>query len=332
MAVERRDEVTEQLRRRIASGLHLGLLSPGDRLPTVRELAHELGANPRVVLAAYAQLQREALVEPRNRSGFYVPQPAALGDESRERQAEWMVECLTQAVEHGIPAPLLADRLRQALEARPRVVVADSNDDELWSITRELHRDYGVDAIPLDLDAAAGEAEVVDAIRTAGLVVTTPSHGAAIQALAGVAGVRAHVLAMRSDLYAGVRTLLERQAVYFVVCDPRFEARLRHVFANVPGAGRLQVLVHGRDHLDAIPPETPLYLTPLTRERMAGSPLLSRGLPEARVFSPESTRELMRLVVRTNLPAPSGASSAAPSHPDAATSLTGAAPDIAAAA
>jgi len=45
----------------------------------------------------------------------------------------------------------------------------------------------------------------------------------------------------------------------------------------------------------------PLYLTRLTREQLGGDPLLARTLPEARVFSAESARELGSFVLRANL-------------------------------
>jgi DNA-binding transcriptional regulator YhcF (GntR family) len=70
--VPRRAAVAEALRQRLFTGLHLGVLREGERLPAVRDLARELGVNARVVLAAYEQLQREGLVELRPRSGAYV--------------------------------------------------------------------------------------------------------------------------------------------------------------------------------------------------------------------------------------------------------------------
>jgi GntR family transcriptional regulator / MocR family aminotransferase len=63
----RRAEVLGILRQRVFSGLHLGILRHHGQLPSVRQLARELGANPRVILAAYRSLEREGLVELRAR-------------------------------------------------------------------------------------------------------------------------------------------------------------------------------------------------------------------------------------------------------------------------
>ena len=51
-------QLTERLRLRIASGEY----PPGGKLPAVRELAAEAGANPNTVQRAFADLEREGLI------------------------------------------------------------------------------------------------------------------------------------------------------------------------------------------------------------------------------------------------------------------------------
>ncbi|MGW2324596.1 GntR family transcriptional regulator [Streptomyces sp. NPDC001700] len=52
--------------------LRLGLLEPGDRLPTAREVVAATAINPNTVLKAYRELEREGLVEPRPGLGTFV--------------------------------------------------------------------------------------------------------------------------------------------------------------------------------------------------------------------------------------------------------------------
>lgn len=61
-------QIVEQVRR----ALRLGRLEPGDRLPTVREVAAAVTINPNTVLKAYRQLEHEGLVEGRAGQGTYV--------------------------------------------------------------------------------------------------------------------------------------------------------------------------------------------------------------------------------------------------------------------
>ena len=49
-----------------------GTLAPGERLPSVRELARELAVNPTTVVKAYEQLERERVIVCRHGQGAFV--------------------------------------------------------------------------------------------------------------------------------------------------------------------------------------------------------------------------------------------------------------------
>ncbi len=61
-------QLVEYLRQRIASGYY----APGQRLPTVREIAVEAGVNPNTVQRAMAELEREGLVYSQRTAGRFV--------------------------------------------------------------------------------------------------------------------------------------------------------------------------------------------------------------------------------------------------------------------
>ena len=67
----------EQLAQRMAERIQRGALSPGVRLPSVREGARLHGVSPSTVVAAYDQLQAQGLVEARRQRGFFVREPLA---------------------------------------------------------------------------------------------------------------------------------------------------------------------------------------------------------------------------------------------------------------
>jgi DNA-binding transcriptional regulator YhcF (GntR family) len=62
----------DQLRTQIIAGVRSGLLPAGVRLPTVRELARELGLAVNTVARAYRELEAAGIVETRGRFGTFV--------------------------------------------------------------------------------------------------------------------------------------------------------------------------------------------------------------------------------------------------------------------
>ncbi|MCL6422549.1 GntR family transcriptional regulator [Brachybacterium sp. JHP9] len=78
----------EQIRRGILEQLALGALKAGDRLPTIRALARDLGVAPGTVGRAFKELEEAGVLETRRGGGTTVaasaasllPQPSAPAD------------------------------------------------------------------------------------------------------------------------------------------------------------------------------------------------------------------------------------------------------------
>jgi DNA-binding transcriptional regulator YhcF (GntR family) len=62
----------DQLRSQIIDAIRTGTLQPGLRLPTVRELAGQLGLAVNTVARAYRELETAGIVETRGRFGTFV--------------------------------------------------------------------------------------------------------------------------------------------------------------------------------------------------------------------------------------------------------------------
>jgi len=78
----------DQLRTQVIDGVREGALAPGTRLPTVRELAGQLGVAVNTVARAYRELESAAIVETRGRFGTFIarydPTDAAMAAAARE--------------------------------------------------------------------------------------------------------------------------------------------------------------------------------------------------------------------------------------------------------
>jgi len=68
----------EQLRRQIADAIGSGVLAVGTQLPTVRQLAGDLGVATGTVMRAYAELEAEKLVRTARGAGTTVAPGATL--------------------------------------------------------------------------------------------------------------------------------------------------------------------------------------------------------------------------------------------------------------
>lgn len=95
--IDRRSGVAayQQIVQQTRQALRLGVLLPGDQLPTAKEVSETCAINPNTTLKAYRELEREGLVEPRPGQGTFVrrslarPQTAAESPLRGELEA-WM--------------------------------------------------------------------------------------------------------------------------------------------------------------------------------------------------------------------------------------------------
>ena len=78
----------DQLRTQVIDGVRAGALPPGTRLPTVRDLATQLGVAANTVARAYRELESAAIVETRGRFGTFIsrfdPTDAAMAAAAKE--------------------------------------------------------------------------------------------------------------------------------------------------------------------------------------------------------------------------------------------------------
>ena len=61
-----------QLVQQVRQAVRLGILQPGDQLPTVKDVVAVLAINPNTVLKAYRELEHEGLVAARPGVGTFV--------------------------------------------------------------------------------------------------------------------------------------------------------------------------------------------------------------------------------------------------------------------
>jgi DNA-binding transcriptional regulator YhcF (GntR family) len=282
------------MRARIAAAKYLGTLQPGDRLPSIRDVARWTGMNHKTIRRVYQSLERAGLVEVRDRSGIYVagtPSPLNGGGDEME---EWVGRLLVEAADRGLRAGELPRLLLRWSASRPlRCACVESAEDDRVALAREVRDRFGLEAVPVSVRTR----DLAAAIADADLVVTTPFHAEEVRS--ALAPGQPLVVA---DLHAGVREALqaevgEREAAILCV-DPVSGRRLLQALDPGPAPRGRVVALDDRSGNGQPLPEVRIA-TYAAWERLGGSgvpgPVLAPPL-----LSPRAALEIARLLVRLN--------------------------------
>lgn len=303
MPVGRRAAIVEALRHRILAGLQSGALEAGRRLPSTREAAVDLAADPRVVAAAYRVLAADGMVELRPRSGVFVA-GTAMPARRRAPSSSWAVDTLCAAVAHGIPLPAAASQLRTlAQPAELRVVVAAAMSDQVDGLVRELADTFGIAARGVMLDAVSRIDHWPRALERAHLVVTTAAHAQRLRRFHRGPTRPLLVAGIRQDILGPEWRLLVREVACIIIADPRFAAVVRGFLAGAEGGESVAIRIAGRDDLRDIAPDAPVYITEAARNVLGRTRLPGRPIPPARILDDASVRAIVELLVERNVAA-----------------------------
>ncbi|WP_200306787.1 GntR family transcriptional regulator [Streptomyces adelaidensis] len=128
--IDRRSGVATyvQIVQQTKQALRLGLLEPGDKLPTAREVVEATAINPNTVLKAYRELEREGLVEARRGLGTFVRKSLVITPVDSPLRAEldaWAV----RARETGLERDDVAALFTSVLDEHFTAAQADQGDD-----------------------------------------------------------------------------------------------------------------------------------------------------------------------------------------------------------
>ena len=88
IAIDQHDPtpIYAQLERALRAAIATGRLTPGDQLPTVRQLAVELEVNANTVARVYAELERASVIETKRGVGSFISATPAQAHPPRERE------------------------------------------------------------------------------------------------------------------------------------------------------------------------------------------------------------------------------------------------------
>ncbi|RXI78220.1 GntR family transcriptional regulator [Levilactobacillus suantsaii] len=108
----------EQLVLRVKQQIVRGILRPGDRLPSVREMARQEQLNPNTVSKAYKQLETQNVIRTVHGKGTYVRETNdAVADTAQVvASKQRLLSLLTEIRYLGVPADEVIEWIKTAYE------------------------------------------------------------------------------------------------------------------------------------------------------------------------------------------------------------------------
>ncbi|HEY4161036.1 MAG TPA: GntR family transcriptional regulator [Candidatus Saccharimonadales bacterium] len=108
-----------QIVQQVKQALQVGILQPGDQLPTVKEVVAHVAINPNTVFKAYRELEMLGLAEGRTGSGTFVKQrPVGPSPEVQEALSQDLQGWIAKARRAGLDDESIEALVRVALHKK----------------------------------------------------------------------------------------------------------------------------------------------------------------------------------------------------------------------
>jgi GntR family transcriptional regulator len=107
--------VYRQLIDQVLGAIAAGTLGPGDRLPTVRQVAVDLTINPNTVVRAYKELEIRGVLTTQQGTGTFISsQPVKLDEADRQRRlSQFVADVAARAGAEGFTVEEILAALRE---------------------------------------------------------------------------------------------------------------------------------------------------------------------------------------------------------------------------
>lgn len=240
----------ERVRHELLTALHVGKLAPGDRVPSVRRLAHRTGLNKKTIHRAYTHLAREGLLDLRPGRGTFIteePIPAAelVAAVNRSRALAGGL-----GLEPRVFGAFLDVYLGEGLRGLPLAVV-ECNREQSGLIEEELVHSLGVEVRSLLLSELGGAPPGL--FRQCAAIVTTDCHARETIAAVGPSGPPVYRVALDPTFPRRIADEARHGRVVMVVPDRRFGPPFISLLRRIATPTSLLERLHIEEPHEAVP-------------------------------------------------------------------------------
>ena len=241
--------ILDQLRDRIVTGLYFGNWQPGERLPSIRDIADAESVDRKTAAAAYHRLEEEGLVEVKARSGVFLRDErengsrTGIGGPLEKLQRRWLKNTYDGARALGLDTRTVL-RLFGAVadvEASP-VPVVEEDPATARTVAEELRECVGIDARPVRLADVTTRGSV---FANAPFTVTTPYYAARVSITMPRTPLITATLSL--DLLHGLMERVPNGTILVTVPSEWIASRVESALRQrAPNMDRTRVVVAGR--------------------------------------------------------------------------------------
>ncbi len=278
----------KQLVDAIHADIHSGRLVPGQKLPTVRELAGRLGLACGTIKRAYDELEKLGDLEMSRGRGTFVRYQRE-NSESRKERAMAAIDKMLDGLEAlGFSAQETEIFLKLKLQERAQrsenlhVALVECNQETLQQIGEQLHALPSVDVYPyLVEDVAAYPYEASDDMD---IIVTTAAHYEQLMAAVPAQGkLLKAALRLAPETILALARLGERARVGILCHSARFGTLLQTALSTYAAQARFEGvwLFDEPSSLPAALSALDAVLVPYGYDKFAGEETLKRLAPYA---------------------------------------------------
>jgi GntR family transcriptional regulator len=241
--------ILDQLRDRIVTGLYFGNWQPGERLPSIRDIADAESVDRKTAAAAYHRLEEEGLVEVKARSGVFLRDERDAPGNGRngplERlQKRWLKNTYDGARALGLETDTVLRLFHAVADVEAaQIPVLEEDEAAARTVAHELRECVGINARPVMLQDVANRSV---AFGTLPFAITTPYHAQRVAQLLPRTPIIVATLSL--DLLHGLLERAEDGPIMVIVPSAptarRVEAALRQ---KGPSVAQTRVVVANRD-------------------------------------------------------------------------------------
>ncbi|MGI8786075.1 MAG: GntR family transcriptional regulator [Acidobacteriota bacterium] len=229
----------EQIKGQLLSGLYAGKLQEGDRLPSIREVAADLGINYKTVQKIYQRLSQEEYVGIARGSGAYIRRRQEQGIAEMHRRA--IFKLVTDSIEKARILGLNSERYARLIENyvsgnsnRPLRLAVVDHEEEAFIFSKELEKRLKVEAVPLTLESLLPPTpQTGEKIKRYDFLMTTSWHLHDLRTLAQQHKKPLLEITANPDMYAQILSQAKTHNVALVVRDETTMHASWDVFINI---------------------------------------------------------------------------------------------------